>query len=101
LKNHQLAPLSTELNRLALQRLEFVMRKHHLTRAMTADLLGVSRVLVTRWFKNERRCNDRYPDKLKMIMEIMAARLIDEELQMKRQRLTKRRRETPSYNRKA
>lgn len=101
MKNPKLAPLSTVLNRSALIRLDYVMRKHQLTRAMVADLLDVSRVLVTRWFKNEKRCPERYPDKLKMIMEIRSRQSVNDELLIKRQKRTKHRQQTPSYGRKA
>ena len=96
-RSKYLAPVSAERNRLALIRLQTVMDRYCLTRAMTADLLGVSRVLVTRWFNGEKRCDDRRPDMLRMTMEIRARRTVDDELYIKRRNHTKRRRLTPSY----
>jgi hypothetical protein len=100
MRSVNLSPFSAERNRLTLIRLQRVMDKHKLTRAMVADLLGVSRVLVTRWFASQKRCADNRPEMLRTIIEIRARQSIDEELHIKRKNHTKRRKETPSYPRK-
>ena len=93
----QLSPVLAESNRKALIGLDRAMARYRLTKAQVADLLGVSRVLVTRWYKGEKRCPDNAADTIRMIMSIRSKESVQRELVMKRQELTKRRKQTPSY----
>jgi predicted transcriptional regulator len=85
------------MNHKTLQRLERVMTRHGLKKVEVADLLGVSRVLVTRWFQHQRRCDDRHPETLKAIMDIRDRASVDGDLLMKRRERLKLRRKQPSY----
>lgn len=91
-----LGRFSRHLNEKTLLRLRGVMIRYNLRRSHVADLLGISRVLVTRWFKHERRCPDGVPDRLRMIM-LRSRDSIEDELKTKREARTKHRKTTPSY----
>ena len=85
------------MNEITLKRLVKVMTRHRLTKAQVADLLDVSRVLVSRWFAHQRRCNDRIPETIQSIMEIRNRGSVDSDLLIKRRERTENRKKNPSY----
>lgn len=73
------------------------MTRHQLKKVDVAALLGVSRVLVTRWFQHQRRCDDHHPETLKAIMDIRTRASINDDLLMKRRERLELRRAQPWY----
>jgi len=80
----RLTPFSRDINHKRLTRLQHVITSHRLTRIQVADLLGVSRSLVTRWFADHKLCPDRAPEQLRAIMTIRSRENIDQELSDKK-----------------
>ena len=84
MKSKYLSHLSQFTNHRTLTRLNQVMIDHGLKRIQVADLLGVSRSLVTRWFAQQKRCPENYPELLRATLDIRSRSSIKDELDMKR-----------------
>ena len=66
----QLRDFSRNQNQRTLKRLRLVMRQYNLKKTEVATMLDVSRSLVTRWFKDEKKCPDNAPELLRAICAI-------------------------------
>lgn len=65
--------LSTEsqiLNAQTLRELTAVLDHYQIRRADAARILGVSRSLVTRWYRGDKRCPDHAPATIRAALDI-------------------------------
>jgi len=80
----KLKPVNLERNRRNLARLTRIMQRYNLNQSDIALLLNVSRMLVSRWFSDEKICPDHAPESVSAVCVCLTPAALRQEIMKRR-----------------